>query len=126
MKTAADLYATGQAPGGAALADWHWLRAHRDDPQVRVVEVDVSPAAYNGRLIGALMSWAFASLNASPEHAPSTTISVPKDTTTATRFAGSLTASSASCTDALKTRTRYDEATAWSHRENLPQSSAAA
>jgi hypothetical protein len=26
----------------------------------------------------------------------------------------------------LKTRTLYDEATAWSHRQNLPQSSAAA
>ncbi len=26
----------------------------------------------------------------------------------------------------LKTRTLYDEATAWSHRENLPQSSVAA
>jgi hypothetical protein len=26
----------------------------------------------------------------------------------------------------LKTRTLYDEATAWGHRENLPQSSAAA
>jgi hypothetical protein len=26
----------------------------------------------------------------------------------------------------LKTRTLYDEATAWSHRENLPQSDVAA
>jgi hypothetical protein len=26
----------------------------------------------------------------------------------------------------LKTRTLYDEATAWGHRQNLPQSSAAA
>ncbi len=59
MKTAADLYATGQAPGAgnAALADRHWLRAHLDDPQVRVVEVDVSPAAYNDWHIDGAVLW---------------------------------------------------------------------
>jgi len=58
MKTAADLYATGQAPGaGSALADRHWLRAHLDDPQVRVVEVDVSPAAYNDWHIDGAVLW---------------------------------------------------------------------
>ena len=58
MKTAADLYAT-QAPGagGAALADRHWLREHLDDPQVRVVEVDVSPAAYNDWHIDGAVLW---------------------------------------------------------------------
>jgi len=58
MKTAADLYAT-QAPGagGAALADRHWLRAHLDDPMVRVVEVDVSPAAYNDWHIDGAVLW---------------------------------------------------------------------
>ncbi len=38
MKMAADLYAPGA--GNAALADRQWLRAHLNDPQVRVVEVD--------------------------------------------------------------------------------------
>ncbi|HEY6295392.1 MAG TPA: rhodanese-like domain-containing protein [Streptosporangiaceae bacterium] len=58
MKTA-DLYATGQAPGTAdtALADRHWLRAHLDDPRVRVVEVDVSPAAYNDWHIDGAVLW---------------------------------------------------------------------
>src|SRR5579859_3389262 len=59
MKTATDLYATGQAPGAgaAALADRHWLRAHLDDPQVRVVEVDVSPAVYNDWHIDGAVLW---------------------------------------------------------------------
>jgi thiosulfate/3-mercaptopyruvate sulfurtransferase len=59
MKTAADLYATGQAPGAgnAALADRHWLRAHLDDPQVRVVEVDVSPTAYDDWHIDGAVLW---------------------------------------------------------------------
>jgi thiosulfate/3-mercaptopyruvate sulfurtransferase len=59
MKTAADPYATGQAPGtgGAVLADRHWLRAHLDDPHVRLVEVDVSPAAYNDWHIDGAVLW---------------------------------------------------------------------
>ena len=59
MKTAADLYATGQTPGacGAALADRHWLRAHLDDPRVRVIEVDVSPAAYSDWHIDGAVLW---------------------------------------------------------------------
>jgi len=48
MTTAADLY---------ELADRHWLRAHLDDPQVRVVEVDVSPAAYNDWHIDGAVLW---------------------------------------------------------------------
>ncbi len=58
MKTAADRYVTGQTPdASAALADRHWLRAHLDDPQVRVVEVDVSPTAYNDWHIDGAVLW---------------------------------------------------------------------
>jgi len=80
----------------------------------------------NDRLIDALMSWAFASLNASPgarafydqqrgkglEHNDALR-----------RLANRLVGILHGC---LKTRTLYDEATAWGHRENLPQSSVAA
>jgi thiosulfate/3-mercaptopyruvate sulfurtransferase len=47
MKTAADL----------VLADPQWLRAHLDDPLVRVIEVDVSPAAYNDWHIRGAVLW---------------------------------------------------------------------
>jgi thiosulfate/3-mercaptopyruvate sulfurtransferase len=59
MKTASDLHAGGQAPGAgsAVLADRHWLREHLDDPRVRVVEVDVSPAAYNDWHIDGAVLW---------------------------------------------------------------------
>jgi transposase len=81
---------------------------------------------HNDRLIDALMTWAFASLNASPgarafydglrargiEHNDALR-------RLANRLAGILHG-------CLKTRTLYDEATAWGHRENLPQSSVAA
>ena len=81
---------------------------------------------HNDRLIDALMSWAFASLNASPgarvfydqqrakglEHNDALR-----------RLANRLVGILHGC---LKTRTPYDEATAWGHRENLPQSSVAA
>jgi hypothetical protein len=81
---------------------------------------------HNDRLIDALMSWAFASLTASPG---------------ARAFYNELRARGLEHNDALrrlanrlvgilhgclKTRTPYDEATAWSHRKNLPQSAAAA
>jgi hypothetical protein len=81
---------------------------------------------HNDRLIDALMTWAFASLNASPG---------------ARAFYGQQRAKGLEHNDALrrlanrlvgilhgclKTRTLYDEATAWGHRENLPQSPAAA
>ena len=81
---------------------------------------------HNDRLLDALMSWAFSSLNASPG---------------ARAFYDELRARGLEHNDALrrlanrlvgilhgclKTRTLYDEATAWGHRENLPQSSAAA
>jgi transposase len=81
---------------------------------------------HNDRLIDALMAQAFAALNASPG---------------ARAFYDDLRARGIEHNDALrrlanrlvgilhgclKTRTLYDEATAWSHRENLPQSSVAA
>jgi transposase len=81
---------------------------------------------HNGRLLDALMSWAFSSLNASPgarafydeqrakglEHNDALR-------KLASRLAGILHG-------CLKTRTLYDEATGRGHRENLPQSSVAA
>jgi thiosulfate/3-mercaptopyruvate sulfurtransferase len=39
------------------LVDPGWLRAHLDDPRVRVVEVDVSPAAYNDWHIDGAVLW---------------------------------------------------------------------
>jgi hypothetical protein len=81
---------------------------------------------HNDRLVDALMAQAFAALNASPgtrafydklrargiEHNDALR-----------RLANRLVGILHGC---LKTRTLYDEATAWSHRENLPQSSVAA
>ena len=56
---------------------------------------------HNDRLIDALMSWAFASLNASPgARTFYDARSEPRDSSTMTRSGGSRTASSASCTDA--------------------------
>ena len=81
---------------------------------------------HNDRLVDALNAQAFTALNASPG---------------ARAFYDSLRARGIEHNDALrrlanrlvgilhgclKTRTLYDEATAWSHRENLPQSSVAA
>ena len=81
---------------------------------------------HNDRLVDALNAQAFASLNASPgaralydelrargiEHNDALR-----------RLANRLVGILHGC---LKTRTLYDEATAWGHRENLPQSSVAA
>ena len=81
---------------------------------------------HNGRLVDALNAQAFAALNASPgaracydelrargiEHNDALR-----------RLANKLVGILHGC---LKTRTLYDETTAWGHRENLPQSSAAA
>jgi transposase len=81
---------------------------------------------HNDRLVDALNAWAFSSLNASPG---------------ARAFYDELRARGIEHNDALrrlanrlvgilhgclKTRTLYNEAIAWGHRENLPQSSAAA
>ena len=81
---------------------------------------------HNSRLVDALNAQAFAALNASPgarafydglrgrgiEHNDALR-----------RLANRLVGILHGC---LKTRTLYDEATAWAHRENLPQSSVAA
>jgi thiosulfate/3-mercaptopyruvate sulfurtransferase len=52
MKTAHDTRARQQV-----LVDQRWLAARLDDPQVRVVEVDVSPAAYNDWHINGAVLW---------------------------------------------------------------------
>src|SRR6201996_986438 len=48
---------TGRGAGGDALAGRQWLAAHLHDPLVRVVEVDVSPAAYNDWHIDGATLW---------------------------------------------------------------------
>jgi len=80
----------------------------------------------NDRLIDALMTWAFASLNASPSARAFYDEQRAKGSEhndALRRLANRLVGILHGC---LKTRTLYDEATAWGHRENLPQSSAAA
>jgi thiosulfate/3-mercaptopyruvate sulfurtransferase len=59
MKTAADPPAArlGQDAGGEVLASRQWLAAHLQDPLVRVIEVDVSPAAYNDWHIDGAVLW---------------------------------------------------------------------
>ena len=80
----------------------------------------------NDRLIDALMTWAFASLNASPGARAFYDQQRAKGlehNDALRRLANRLVGILHGC---LKTRTRYDETTAWGHRENLPQSSVAA
>src|SRR6202035_2823089 len=59
MKTTADptTAKTGRGAGGDVLAGRQWLAAHLHDPLVRVVEVDVSPAAYNDWHIDGAVLW---------------------------------------------------------------------
>ena len=81
---------------------------------------------HNDRLIDALMTWAFASLNASPGARAFYDQQRAKGlehNDALRRLANRLVGILHGC---LKTGTRYDEATAWGHRENLPQSSVAA
>jgi transposase len=80
----------------------------------------------NDRLIDALMTWAFASLNASPGARAFYDEQRAKGlehNDALRRLANRLVGILHGC---LKARTLYDEATAWGHRENLPQSSDAA
>jgi hypothetical protein len=80
----------------------------------------------NDRLIDALMTWAFASLNASPGARAFYDQQRAKGlehNDALRRLANRLVGILHGC---LKTRTLYHEATAWGHRENLPQSSVAA
>jgi thiosulfate/3-mercaptopyruvate sulfurtransferase len=59
MKTAANQPAarSGHGTGGEVLASGQWLAAHLRDPLVRVIEVDVSPAAYNDWHIEGAVLW---------------------------------------------------------------------
>ena len=57
MKTAAEKNASRPASGTGALVDPEWLEAHLPDPRVRVVEVDVSPAAYSDWHIDGAVLW---------------------------------------------------------------------
>ena len=80
----------------------------------------------NDRLAGALMSWAVSSLQASPGARAFYDEQRAKGhdhSDALRRLANRLVGILHGC---LKTRTLCDEATAWGHRENLPQSSAAA
>ncbi len=66
MKTATQEAASrrGQGLGDGVLVDPGWLAAHLDDPDVRVVEVDVSPAAYDDWHIDGAVLWnVYADLN---------------------------------------------------------------
>jgi transposase len=81
---------------------------------------------HNDRLLDALMTWAFSSLNASPGARAFYDQQRAKGlehNDALRRLANRLVGILHGC---LKTRTLYDEATAWGHRGNLPQSSAAA
>src|ERR1700760_1902996 len=61
MKTVSATTASSQAgaPGisDEVLVDPEWLQAHLSDPRVRVVEVDVSPAAYDDWHIDGAVLW---------------------------------------------------------------------
>ena len=59
MKIASQREAFTQSPGtsGDVLVEAGWLRDHLTDPQVRVVEVDVSPANYRDWHIDGAVLW---------------------------------------------------------------------
>lgn len=59
MKTATTTDASGPHPGTrhGVLVDRGWLQANLHDPRVRVVEVDVSPAAYTDWHIDGAVLW---------------------------------------------------------------------
>jgi thiosulfate/3-mercaptopyruvate sulfurtransferase len=58
VKTTADPPTTITSENaGGVLADPRWLAAHVHDPLVRVIEVDVSPAAYNDWHIDGAVLW---------------------------------------------------------------------
>ena len=81
---------------------------------------------HNDRLVDALRTQAFAALNASPgarAYYDDLRARNIEHNDALRRLASRLVGILHGC---LKTGTVYDEATAWSHRENLPQSSVAA
>jgi thiosulfate/3-mercaptopyruvate sulfurtransferase len=57
METVTKPTASKPSPGTEVLVDPQWVHAHLDDPQVRVVEVDVGPAAYNDWHIAGAVLW---------------------------------------------------------------------
>ena len=57
MKTSSAKVTPAPDPGGGVLVSPRWLEAHLDDPRVRVVEVDVSAAAYNDWHIDGAVLW---------------------------------------------------------------------
>jgi len=57
MKTAMDASAPHPGTSDGVLVDPGWLHAHLADPRVRVIEVDVSPAAYNDWHIDGAVLW---------------------------------------------------------------------
>jgi thiosulfate/3-mercaptopyruvate sulfurtransferase len=59
MKTAIEKAASrpGSGPGAPALVDPAWLAGHLHDADIRVVEVDVSPAAYDEWHIDGAVLW---------------------------------------------------------------------
>ena len=59
MKTMAEKAASrpGPGPGRGVLVDPGWLARHLDDPGLRVVEVDVSPASYDDWHIDGAVLW---------------------------------------------------------------------
>ena len=81
---------------------------------------------HNDRLVDALNAWAFSSLNASPgarAYYDELRARGIEHNDALRRLANRLVGILHGC---LKTRTLYDEAIAWGHRQNLPQSSVAA
>jgi len=58
MKTTVEKVVTRSGPGaGGVLVDPQWLEDHLGDPRVRVVEVDVSPAAYEEWHVQGAVLW---------------------------------------------------------------------
>jgi thiosulfate/3-mercaptopyruvate sulfurtransferase len=58
METVSGTTATStRDAGGGVLVDPEWLEAHLHDPQLRVLEVDVSPAAYEEWHIDGAVLW---------------------------------------------------------------------
>jgi thiosulfate/3-mercaptopyruvate sulfurtransferase len=57
MRTETQKAAPRPGTGDGVLVDRHWLDAHLHDPRVRVVEVDVSPVAYDDWHIDGAVLW---------------------------------------------------------------------
>jgi len=57
MKTAMDASASHPGVSDEVLVDPAWLRDHLSDPLVRVIEVDVSPAAYDDWHVDGAVLW---------------------------------------------------------------------